>query len=295
MISPGGATSRAKGRPQAMPLNAPTNHFLAVHLGTVLGVKSSRRSSPPGVVFRGDFRMVPRFLGAARSLGCADELRPGVGQRCGGRSISRSVREPAFGRGGDGRRSSVVGQDGRAMEGAVAAHGTTENESIEAPGAGRALGACAQCGEVLRHARRTYCGSGCAAAARRVPRSPCPACGEPAPRSDRRFCGAACWHAWRATHRQDGYWRGTRRPELSGPAHPSWKGEAASESAKRARARRRYPRPQLCICCRLEYGVRTFRDGDAGNLDRRNIVWQCRGCLARHRWIRQTWGSRKRG
>lgn len=137
---------------------------------------------------------------------------------------------------------------------------------------------CPGCGGPVPK-RRTYCSRSCAALARRQPRPACPRCGAAAKRAARRFCGEACWRAWQKDH-PTRYWHGKRRPDIAGPNHPNWRGDAAGPSAKRQRLRQRYPVPRRCRFCPVP-GVRHPRDGDPGNPSPANLEWRCRGCLAR--------------
>lgn len=58
----------------------------------------------------------------------------------------------------------------------------------------------------------------------------------------------------------------------------NWKGEAATDSSKRERARTRYPLPSKCDECPSRATDRHHKDGDTGNNHPSNIAFLCRRC-----------------
>jgi hypothetical protein len=68
------------------------------------------------------------------------------------------------------------------------------------------------------------------------------------------------------------------RDVVRGPAHPAWRGDAASADSKRKRARRLYPTLGRCDGCDRPAIDRHHRDGDPGNNARANVVHTCRRC-----------------
>ena len=74
--------------------------------------------------------------------------------------------------------------------------------------------------------------------------------------------------------------RWPRRGYASSPGalNPSWKGDAASDSAKRRRARRLIPSLGACEDCGAPATERHHADGTPGNNDRGNLRLLCRRC-----------------
>jgi 5-methylcytosine-specific restriction endonuclease McrA len=68
-----------------------------------------------------------------------------------------------------------------------------------------------------------------------------------------------------------------RRGMNRGPDHPAWKGDDASTSTKRDRARRRFALG-LCEECGAPAMDRHHKDGDTGNNVPSNIAILCRSC-----------------
>jgi predicted Zn-ribbon and HTH transcriptional regulator len=70
---------------------------------------------------------------------------------------------------------------------------------------------------------------------------------------------------------------------LSGEQHWLWKGDQASDHAKRLRARRWYALPSACEACgRSDRKIeRHHADGNPGNNDPANIWFVCRSCHQR--------------
>ncbi len=66
-------------------------------------------------------------------------------------------------------------------------------------------------------------------------------------------------------------------PVRHGPDHPQWKGDAAREGTKRARARRAYPLGK-CERCERTAVDRHHIDGNTGNNAPENIARLCRRC-----------------
>lgn len=69
-------------------------------------------------------------------------------------------------------------------------------------------------------------------------------------------------------------------PELRrGETHQSWKGDAASASAGRARANRMHPKPKLCEGCQLPKKLDWHHvDDDPLHNERENLLALCRRC-----------------